>query len=218
MGAPRSSQVVAVVAAVVVVAGLVFAYLQRPDHTDSGQSGNGGGMRCGSTVCQSIVGRSVGNDMVELLGGTGGGRIRVTGGTGTFIFEMTTAEAGATITGDSLLCQDAAVSVCLVRGPHNNKVLGEVLVRKNGTWSRIQTTYLASAAYLGLHDVNEDGVADIVAAQLACGGQCRNAFVQVFSALGPDIGCTQAAPAREQLPGWPTPAPKLSQLRPCTNT
>ncbi|MEU7482150.1 hypothetical protein AB0A63_39705 [Lentzea sp. NPDC042327] len=217
MGAARSSRVVAVVAAAVVVAGLVFAYSQRPDHTGSGQSGSGGGMRCGTTVCQSVVGRSVGGDMVELLGGTGGGRIRVTGETGTFIFEMTTAEAGATITADSLLCHASAVSVCLVRGPHNDEVLGEVLVRKNGTWSRIQTTYLASAAYLGLHDVDEDGVADIVAAQLACGGQCRDAFVQVFSALGPDIGCTQAAPAREQLPGWPAPAPRLSQLRPCTD-
>lgn len=208
-------QVVAVAAAVVVIAGLVFAYFQRPNNTDSGQSGADGGMRCGTTTCQSIVGKSVGKDMVELLGGTGGGRIRVTGETGTFIFEMNTAEAGAKITGESLLCKDAAVAVCLVRGPQNNEVLGEVLVRKNGTWSRVQTTYLASAEYLGLHDVNEDGVADIVAAQLACKGQCRNAFVQVFSALGPDIGCTATAPAREQLPGWPAPVPKLSQLRPC---
>lgn len=210
-------QVIAVVAAVVVIAGLVFAYFQRPNHTDSGQSGTDGGMRCGTTVCQSIVGKSVGKDMVELLGGTGGGRIRVTGEAGTFIFEMNTAEAGATITDDSLLCREAPVSVCLVRGPHNGEVLGEVLVRKNGTWSRVQTTYLSSAQYLGLHDVNEDGVADVVAAQLACAGKCNNAFVQVFSALGPDIGCTATALGREQLPGWPAPVPKMSQIRPCGN-
>ena len=58
-------QVIAVVAAVVVVAGVVFAYFQRPDNTDSGLSGTDAGMRCGTTVCQGIVGKSVGKDLVE---------------------------------------------------------------------------------------------------------------------------------------------------------
>jgi hypothetical protein len=210
-------QVTAVVAAVVVVAGLVFAYFQRPNNTDSGQSGTDTGMRCGTTVCQVVIGKSVGKDLVELLAGTGGGRIRVTGESGPFIFEMTIAESGAKVDGESLQCDEAAVSVCLVRGAHDGDLLGEVLVRKDGTWSRVQAAYLASAGYLGLHDVNEDGTADIVAAQHACDGQCRNAFVQVFSAIGPDVGCTTTAPERDQLPGWPTPVPKLSQLRPCAN-
>jgi hypothetical protein len=208
-------QVVAVIAAVVVVAGLVFAYFQRPNNTDSAQSGSDGGMRCGTTVCQVVIGKSVGKDLVELLAGTGGGRIRVTGESGPFIFEMTIAESGATVTGDSLECTEAAVTVCLVRGDRDGEVLGEVLVRKDGTWSRVQAAYLASAGYIGLHDVNEDGTADIVAAQLACDGKCRNAFVQVFSAIGPDLGCTAAAQERNQLPGWPAPVPKMSQLRPC---
>jgi len=211
-------QVTAVVAAAVVVAGLVFAYFQRPHDTDSAQSGTDAGMRCGTTVCQVVIGKSVGRDLVELLSGTGGGRIRVTGESGPFIFEMTIAESGATVNDKSLQCAEAAVSVCLVRGARGGEMLGEVLVRKNGTWSRAQDNYLASAGYLGLHDVNDDGTADIIAAQHACAGQCGNAFLQVFSPLGPNIGCTPPAPAREQLTGWPTPVPKMSQLRPCADS
>jgi hypothetical protein len=211
-------QVTAVAAAVVVVAGLAFAYFQRPHNTDSDQSGTDPGMRCGSTVCQVVIGKSVGKDLVELLGGTGGGRIRVTGETGTFIFEMTIAETGATINDKSLVCQESATSVCLVRGMHAGKWIGEVLVNKGGTWSRAQTAYLATAGYMGLHDVNEDGTADVVAAQLACDGQCSNAFVQVSSVGGQVLGCTTAAPARDQLPGWPAPTPKMSQIRPCADS
>ncbi|USX50913.1 hypothetical protein [Lentzea sp. HUAS12] len=218
MGGTRSVQVVAVAAAVVVLAGLVFAYFQRPDGTDSGQYGSDANLRCGTTVCQVVIGKSVGRDLVELLTGTGGGRIRVSGESGPFIFEMTIAESGATVTDKSLLCAEAPVSVCLVRGEHGGKVLGEVLVRKDGTWSRAQAAYLSSAGYLGLHDVNEDGTADVVSAQRACDGQCKDAFVQVFSALGANIGCTTPAPAREQLAGWPTPVPKLSQLRACADS
>ncbi|MDT7783224.1 MAG: hypothetical protein QOF58_1643 [Pseudonocardiales bacterium] len=208
----------AVAAAVVFVAGLVYAYFQRPHSTDSGQSGTDAGMRCGTTVCQVIIGKSVGKDLVELLGGTGGGRIRVTGASGPFIFEMTIAETGATVNGESLQCSEAPVSVCLVRGKQNGKSLGEVLIRKDGSWSRAQTAYQASAGYIGLHDVNEDGTADIVAAQQGCDGQCNDAFVQVFSAIGPVIGCTSPAPAREQLAGWPAPTPNLSQIRPCADS
>jgi hypothetical protein len=211
-------QVTAVVAAVVVIAGLVYAYFQRPDNTDSGLSGTDTGLRCGTTVCQVVLGKSVGKDLVELLSGTGGGRIRVTGESGPFIFEMTIAESGAVVNDKSLECATATVSVCLIRGAHNGNLLGEVLIRKDGTWSRGQAPYLANAGYLGLHDVNEDGTADVVAAQLACDGLCNNAFVQVFSVLGPNIGCTTAAPARDQLPGWPTPVPKMSQLRPCVDS
>ncbi|MDX3656927.1 hypothetical protein PV646_06360 [Streptomyces sp. ID05-26A] len=204
----------AVIAAVVVIAGVVFAYFQRPNSIDSGQSGTDTGMRCGTTVCQVVIGKSVGRDLVELLSGTGGGRIRVTGESGPFIFEMTIAESGATVTDKSLQCADATVSVCLVHGTRGTDLLGEVLIRKDGTWSRAQA-YLSTGGFLGLHDVNEDGTAEVVAVQLACDGQCNNAFVQVFSVFGPDLGCTTPAPARDQLPGWPAPAPKLSQLRPC---
>ncbi|WP_156213832.1 hypothetical protein [Lentzea aerocolonigenes] len=217
MGASRSVQVTAAVAAVVFVAGLVYAYFQRPHNTDSGQSGTDSGMHCGTTVCQVIIGKSVGRDLVELLGGTGGGRIRVTGESGPFIFEMTIAETGATVNGNSLQCSEAPVSVCLVRGDQNGKSLGEVLIRKDGTWSRAQAPYQASAGYIGLHDVNADGTADVVTAQLGCDGLCTNAFVQVFSVIGPVIGCTSPAPVREQLDGWPVPAPNLSQIRPCAD-
>ncbi|HEX7304404.1 hypothetical protein [Lentzea sp.] len=211
---PRSVQVTAVAAAVIVVAGLVFAYFQRPGNTDSGQYGTDSGMRCGTTVCQVVIGKSVGGDLVELLGGTGGGRIRISGESGPSVFEMTIVESGAVVTAKSLQCVDAEVSVCLVHGARGTDLLGEVLVRRDGAWSRAEA-YLSTGGFLGLHDVNSDGTADVVAVQLACDGQCVNAFVQVFSVVGPDLGCTATAPARDQLPGWPEPVPSLSDLRPC---
>lgn len=206
----------AVVAVVIVVAGLVYAYFRRADGTDSAASVTGDGALCGTTVCQVVIGRSVGRDLVELLVGTGGGRIRISGESGPFAFEMIIAESGAAVTGKSLQCVDAEVSVCLVHGARGTELLGEVLVRKDDTWSRAQA-YLATGGFLGLHDVDGDGIADVVAAQLACDGHCANAFVQVFSVLGPDLGCTATAPVPDQLAGWPAPVPQLSQLRPCAD-
>ncbi|WP_146173883.1 hypothetical protein [Saccharothrix carnea] len=156
---------------------------------------------------------------MELVVGEGAGRIRTSGASGPNIFELTIASSGARIDASSLQCVDAEVAVCLVRGAVNGEVLGEVLVRRSGAWSRAQLPYLASGAYLALHDVNKDTVADVVAVQRACqaGADCSRWFAQVFSlaAGGGELGCTPVVREAESLPGWPTVTPDPSDLRQC---
>ncbi|WP_158844347.1 hypothetical protein [Saccharothrix deserti] len=163
--------------------------------------------------------REVGVDSVELVVGEGAGRIRTSGASGPNIFEMTIASSGAAITDESLQCVDAEVAVCLVRGEVGGEVLGEVLVRRSGAWTRAQVPYVSSGSYLALLDVNSDTVADVVAVQRACpaGVDCSRWFAQVFSLAGGggELGCTPVFPTPESLPGWPQVAPAPSSLRQC---
>ena len=203
----------------ITIAGLVTAWSLRPPAVpDPGAAPAQDELRCGTTACRSVVKQEVGVDSVELVVGEGAGRIRTSGASGPNIFELTIASSGARIDGSSLQCVDAEVAVCLVRGEVGGEVLGEVLVRRSGAWSRAQVPYVASGAYMALHDVNYDTVADVVAVQRACqaGAECARWFAQVFSPYGGgELGCTPVVRAAESLPGWPTVTPDLSDLRQC---
>ncbi|XVS63727.1 hypothetical protein ACQPYE_36620 [Actinosynnema sp. CA-299493] len=156
---------------------------------------------------------------MELVVGGGAGRIRTSGASGPNIFELTIASSGARIDESSLQCLDAEVAVCLVRGEVGGEVRGEVLVRRSGAWSRAQVPYLASGAYLALHDVDGDAVADVVAVQRACQAaeDCSWWFAQVFSPAsgGGELGCTPVVREAESLPGWPVVTPDPADLRHC---
>lgn len=199
------------VAALVTIAGMVYAFLQRPSVRD--ETGGDVNLRCGTTVCQSVMGLGVDDDMVEVLTGTGGGVIRVTGRGEPFVFVLAIADNGARIEGSSALeCTPAATAVCLVRGQRGEDVLGEAVVRKDGMWSRVSTPYVATGGFVGLHDVDKDGTADVVAVQLGCGGGC--AFTQVFSVVRNDaLGCTDHAKSRDEA----NRTPDQAQLRPCAD-
>ncbi|MFJ6675316.1 hypothetical protein ACIQMJ_29795 [Actinosynnema sp. NPDC091369] len=207
----------------ITIAGLVIAWsLRPPAASDAGAVTPQDELRCGTTACRSVVKQEVGVDSVELVVGEGAGRIRTSGASGPNIFELTIASSGARIDASSLQCVDAEVAVCLVRGEVRGEVLGEVLVRRSGAWSRAQVPYVASGAYLALHDVNKDTVADVVAVQRVCqaGVDCSRWFAQVFSPLGGggELGCTPVVGAAESLPGWPTVTPDPSDLRQCGPT
>jgi hypothetical protein len=175
-------------------------------------------LRCGGTACRLVVKQDVGRDAVEVLTGEGTGRIRTTGASGRTIFELAIAGSGAAVDERSLQCVDAEVAVCLVRGLSGDEMHGEVLVRRSG-WSRVQASYVASGGYLGLDDVDDDGVADVVAVQRSCkpGTDCARRFAQVFSTTDAKagLGCTTVVAEPELLPGWPVVAPSPAQLRPC---
>ena len=221
-GAPRSVLVAAGAAVLVVVGCLVAAYALRPpsapDPSGGDRSAADAGLRCGSTACRTAVKSDVGADVVEVLVGEGGGRIKVTGPAGPNIFESTVVDSGGVIDAQSLECVSAEVSVCLVRGKSGEELLGEVLVGRGGTWTRAQARYLATGGYLALHDVDGDQVADVVAVQRPCDPTgCKRSYAQVFSFSGtkPLLGCTAAVNALEDLPGWPTVAPAAADLRSC---
>lgn len=216
---PMAALLTACAAVLITIAGLVTAWSLRPPAVTGPAATPQDELRCGTTACRSVVKQEVGVDSVELLVGDGAGRIRTTGASGPTIFELTIASSGARIDASSLQCLDAEVGVCLVRGEVNGEVLGEVLVRRSGAWSRAQVPYLASGAYLALHDVNRDTVADVVAVQKACqaGADCARRFAQVFSLAGGggELGCTPVVRSAESLPGWPTVTPDPADLRQC---
>ncbi|NUT47794.1 MAG: hypothetical protein HOV94_10875 [Saccharothrix sp.] len=189
--------------------------------TDPGAATPQDELRCGAAACRSVVKQEVGDDSVELVVGEGVGRIKTNGASGPNIFELTIAASGAGITEESLQCVDAEVGVCLVRGGVvGGGVLGEVLVRRSGAWTRAQVPYVSSGGYLALDDVDRDAVADVVAVQRACqgGAECSGWFSQVFSLAGGgvELGCTPVVRAPEDLPGWPTVTPDPSDLHQCT--
>ncbi|MBB5955102.1 hypothetical protein FHS29_001672 [Saccharothrix tamanrassetensis] len=221
MTRPQVAALLTACAAVLVtVAGMAFAWsLRPPAPAPQSVEPPPDELRCGATACQPVVKQDVGKDAVELLVGQGSGRIRINGASGRYIFELTIASSGAAITDRSLECVDAEVAVCLVRGAVGNEVWGEVLVRRANAWSRAQLPYVSSGAYLGLHDVNADAVADVVAVQRACasGVDCPRRFAQVFSLVGTktELGCTAVVNHQDQLPGWPDVSPGAGQLRSC---
>ncbi|WP_447004308.1 hypothetical protein ACRAKI_32515 [Saccharothrix isguenensis] len=217
---PTAVLAISCAAVLITVTGLLIAWSLRPPAiTDAGAEPPREGLRCGTTACRSVVKQQVGADSVELLVGEGAGRIRTGGASGPNIFELTIALSGARISEQSLQCLDAEVAVCLARGEVGGEVLGEVLVRRSGAWSRAQVPYVSSGAYLALHDVDQDAVADVVAVQRACpkGADCARWFVQVFSLAGGggELGCTPVVSEPEALPGWPGVAPDPSELRQC---
>ncbi|TQM82740.1 hypothetical protein FHX81_5150 [Saccharothrix saharensis] len=221
---PVAALLTACAAVLITIAGLVIAWsLRPPPASDAGAVTPQDELRCGVTACRSVVKQEVGVDSVELVVGEGAGRIRTSGASGPNIFELTIASSGARIDASSLQCVDAAeVAVCLVRGEVRGEVLGEVLVRRSGAWTRAQVPYVASGAYMALHDVNKDAVADVVAVQRVCqaGVDCSRWFAQVFSPAGGggELGCTPVVRAPESLPGWPTVTPDPSDLRQCGPT
>jgi hypothetical protein len=216
-------------AVAVTVAGLALAVALRPDRAASDPTNTpltsadspdpGGQPQCGAGPCQPVATQRVGADAVELLAGVGTGRVQVTSAVGTSVFEVSITQSGAQLTADSLDCLAGAVSTCLVRGATASGVQGEVLVGQHGTWSRAQVGYLASGGYLALHDVNGDGVADVVAVQRACRSDsgCEQVFGQVFvvDAGSTPLGCTRVFPSLAQVPGYPEVALSQADLHPC---
>ncbi|MEU5691103.1 hypothetical protein [Actinosynnema sp. NPDC020468] len=216
--------ITACVAVAVTIAGMGYAWTLRPPSAGSAaeSSNEQDDLRCGTTTCRSVVSTEVGTDTVEVLVGPDSGRIRTSGTTGRTIFELTIAQQGASIGKDALQCVDAEVAVCLVRGAVGADTQGEAIVRRSGAWSRAALPYVSTGGYLALHDVNGDGVVDVVAVQRACatGTDCPNRYAQVFSVVGgnggtTELGCTTVTPNAESLPGWPVITPDPTHLQPC---
>ncbi|WP_345015999.1 hypothetical protein [Saccharothrix violaceirubra] len=215
---PLAALFVACVAVAVTAAGMAYAFSLRPPATSTTQvttTTPKDDLRCGKAPCTPLTSREVGTDTVELLAGGDVGRIRISGPAGRDIFESISAQQGAKLSTDSLQCVVGEVALCLVRGTAPGAVVGEVLLRRAGAWTRAEVPYLASGDYLGLHDVNGDGVADVVAVQSACGqAPCPRRFTQVFSVVGEsDLGCSAVVDQPQDLPGWPTVTPDPASLR-----
>ncbi|WP_189225668.1 hypothetical protein [Saccharothrix coeruleofusca] len=207
-------------AVAITVAGVLYAWSTRPAAlSDADLSPPRDELMCGTTACRSVAEAVVVGDEVEVLAGQGSGYTRTSGTSGRYIFELAVAQSGAELNDESLSCVDAETSVCLVRGKAGTEELGEVLVRRGAVWTKAPRPYVSSGGHLGLHDVDGDGVVDVVAVQRACpaGQECLRRFAQVFTLAGEtgELGCTAIVAEPEALPGWPIVRPPQAGLRPC---
>lgn len=130
---------------------------------------------------------------------------------------VTVTDVGARLDRDSLRCIDGSGgAACLVRGGSAQGEVGEVLLKRRGSWERVERPYVSSAGVLELQAI--DGTASMVAVQPDCeSADCETdrVYAQVFTAAGRVLGCTEVYRSKYALPGWPRVAPGRYQLGAC---
>ncbi|WP_051116304.1 hypothetical protein [Amycolatopsis nigrescens] len=232
----RSVLWTALLAAVVTAAALVSVVLLRSQATDhqgfqsAGEAVASGvtplpGSECGAGPCQVLRSVEVHGESVELLadaeGGTG--RVRIGGATSKMVLETSITALGVRLNGDSLSCFAAGVSACLVRGPHDGGMVGEVLVSREGNWRASEKPYFSDAGSIVLANVTGDDAAEVVRVQHECSdaqasaGKCQVTPVhaEVFDLGGKQVGCSRGYTSPSQIRGWPDIRLTAADLRPC---
>ncbi|WP_086821154.1 hypothetical protein [Allokutzneria sp. NRRL B-24872] len=229
--APKSVVVTMWASAVVTVAALVTV-ASLPNALDGGTPSGApptsttapapqGQLYCNTGPCKVLATQRVEGDQVELLTDKNGGngRIRVGRDNTHSIFEVTIGQYAARLTPQSLSCVLGRLAVCLVSGEAGDTVTGELFVRGPEAWERAQSAYVATAGLMNLHDVDGNGVAELVTAQSSCGSgasYCDSYFLEVWSTETEQMGCTAPVTKIDRLPGYPSAlAPAKSALRKC---
>lgn len=218
-----TSLVVTIVLALLVAAGSVTAAaLLRPSDQPAAQPARSStpapapeqeidAAACKHETCKVLGTRVIAGSTVDLVANASGttGWLRI-GGTGSGrVIETTITKLGVKLSGSSLQCLAGSISACLIRGPYEGGVGGEVIVGRSDTWSPLDYQFESSAGYLALSDVVDDKPGpEIVAVQFDCkaGDRCTGGQVygQVFQATGAELGCTRHHYAKlENLPGYP---------------
>jgi hypothetical protein len=225
---PRSA-VVAVVLAVLVTAGaLAGAEVIRWRATPAGPAATSqrpppssivGVSGCLINPCTVPAATKIGGTSVELVADAGGhsGRLRIGGvAAGGTVIEATITDIGVTLTQDSLQCVAGGPAACLIRGEHEGGLAGQVVVGRSDTWSLTEKTYVSTAGYLVLANIDTDAAPEILAAQRSeCASSTCPVFLQVFGVDGKDAGCTKEYPRLDKLPGNGSVKITESMLGPC---
>ncbi|OLT44713.1 hypothetical protein BJF85_19780 [Saccharomonospora sp. CUA-673] len=222
--------ITAAVAAVVVATSLVVAVLLRPD--DDRAAADGLSMPtgtqdagCGGGPCRVVASESVNGMPVELLADAEGtvARLRAGGPTSGSVAEVTVAAMGVPLNRDSLRCEESTTPVCLVRGPHDGGMVGEVLIWQGDSWRSDQRPYFSDAGSVTLDDVDADDVPEVVVVSHDCSdvdsvAECQVApvLVEVFDLTGGTVGCTDIYGSPGSLRGWPEVDVDQSELIPCS--
>lgn len=226
---PRSVLVTALLATVVTAGALVTAVwlrqeaAQPPGAAPTTVSAPGSG--CGDGPCTQIAATTANGEQVELLvDSAGAGRIRFGEGDAATVQETALSNLGVELNGSSLSCTDGAVAACLVRGPHEDGLVGEVFVGSDGSWASAGRPYLSDADGIVLDDVTggDPQAAEIVVVRHDCSrtgntGACQQAPVlaEVYDLDGRSLGCTRTYRSPSRLPGWPEVRLSANALRDC---
>ncbi|MBB3661954.1 MULTISPECIES: hypothetical protein [Prauserella salsuginis group] len=227
---PRPVLLTVALAAVVVVASLVAAVLLRPG--DEHEAADGLSMPtptaadgCGGGPCRVVASASVNGMTVELLAAERGsaGRLRAGGPASASVAEVAIGTMGVPLNQDSLRCKESATPVCLVRGPHDGGMVGELHVWQGDSWRSDQRPYFSDAGSVTLDDVDGDAVPEVVVVSHDCSdvdsvAACREAPVlaEVFDLSGGTVGCTGTYGSPGSLRGWPEVDVESYELMACS--
>lgn len=230
--APRSVLITAVVAAVMTVAALATVAALRwradnfatSDEPTTPPTSVGLAAGCGGGPCQVLSSAPVHGTPIELLtdNNGGSGRVRVGGVGSDIVIPITINQFGVRLNQNSLRCVAGETSVCLVRGPNDGGMVGEVLVSRGDSWRPAERPYFSDAGHIVLDDVDGDDVPEIVVVRHDCSSEsgssrCATAPVlaQVYGVAGEVLGCTKRYTSPSNIRGWPEVNISVSQLRGC---
>ncbi|MBK1788830.1 hypothetical protein [Prauserella cavernicola] len=213
---PRSVLLTAVLASAVIVGALVSALLLRPETPAPAAGGiahpvpSTSATNCGDEPCQVIAGTSVNGMKVDLLADSDGGtgRLRAGGPASGTVSEVSITTMGVQLNHDSLRCAETETPVCLVRGPHDGGMAGEVHVWRGDSWQPAPRPYFSDAGNVVLDDASGDATPEVVVVRHECGDAedaCEQSPVlaKVFDLQGGEIGCTGTYGSPGSLRGWP---------------
>lgn len=226
---PRSVLVTALVATLVTVGMLVTAFALRPDGRSARtQLGVSGEVRastrpgCGDEPCRVFDSAEVGGRRIELLADSdgGSGRLRAGGPASGIVAETAITGMGVRLNSDSLRCEGAEEPVCLVRGPLDGGMVGEVQVWRSGSWRAAERPYFSDAGAVTLDDVAGDAVPEVVVVRHECSSsssdcQQEPVLAEVFDLSGAQLGCTYQYSSPGELSGWPEVRLDEEDLREC---
>jgi hypothetical protein len=179
---------------------------------------------CRTEPCRVMGSVRVAGTTVELVADAGGrsGRLRIGGPSSSEVIEATVTDLGVDLTKSSLQCVPRVMAACIVRGPYEDGIAGQVVIGRSGKWSSLRKPFVSGAGYLALAEVDSTKSGpEVLAAQYECGGaaaDCVDApvFVQVF-AVGSDteVGCTRTYGTVDSLPGFPEVTLTKGELSTC---
>lgn len=227
---PRPVLVTALVAAVVVAASLVVAVLLRPAAEPDAADGLSmptatPGAGCAGGPCRVVASASVNGMAVELLVAERGsvGRLRAGGPASASVAEVAIGTMGVPLNQDSLRCEESTTPVCLVRGPHDGGMVGELHVWQGDSWRSDQRPYFSDSGSVTLDDVDGDEVPEVIVVSHDCSdvdsvSACREAPVlaEVFDLSGGTVGCTGTYGSPGSLRGWPEVDVESDELVACS--
>ncbi|RBM23548.1 hypothetical protein DI005_02265 [Prauserella sp. PE36] len=227
---PRPVVLTAVLAGVVIVGALVTAVLLRPDvdlpvgEEPAQQPTSVSSTSCGDDACRVLASASVNGMTVELLADSDGGtgRLRAGGPASGSVSEVSITAMGVRLNHGSLRCAQTETPVCLVRGPHDGGMAGEVHVWRGDSWRPAQRPYFSDAGNIVLDDVVGDAAPEVVVVRHECSetedaAECQLAPVlaEVFDLGGEVAGCTGTYGSPGSLRGWPDVDVESYELAEC---
>ena len=231
-GTPRSVVLTVVLAVLVAAGALGGAGVVRwraaestrtpPSSQNPPPSSAVGVSGCPTGHCTVLATSVIGGTSFELVADPDArsGRLRVGGTTSGTVIEATVTELGVTLTRESLQCIAGGPAACLIKGElDGGGIAGQIVVGRSDKWSRTEKTYLSVAGYLALANIDGSAAPEILAAQRAACTRADGAcpvYMQVFTIVGEEMGCTKDFPRLDKLPGY-APAVKLTGalLSPC---